>query len=48
MGVIPPDSFMVVTVLFGPMSPINYHKKVGFSWDEPIRFSKAQHRLTVG
>mmetsp|Transcript_101399 Transcript_101399/g.241823 ORF Transcript_101399/g.241823 Transcript_101399/m.241823 type:complete len:1868 (+) Transcript_101399:77-5680(+) len=28
MGVIPPDSFMVVTVFFGPMSPINYHKKV--------------------
>lgn len=28
MGIIPPDSFMVVTVLFGPMSPINYHKKV--------------------
>ena len=27
MGIIPPDSFMVVTVLFGPMSPINYHKK---------------------
>eukprot|EP00440_Ansanella_granifera_P063072 gb/GFBE01068393.1/.p1 GENE.gb/GFBE01068393.1/~~gb/GFBE01068393.1/.p1 ORF type:complete len:1946 (+),score=403.79 gb/GFBE01068393.1/:1-5838(+) len=28
MGVIPPDSFMVVTVFFGPMAPINYHKKV--------------------
>lgn len=28
MGIIPPDSFMVVTVFFGPMSPINYHKKV--------------------
>jgi len=28
VGVIPPDSFMVVTVFFGPLSPINYHKKV--------------------
>ena len=28
MGIIPPDSFMVVTVFFGPLSPINYHKQV--------------------
>lgn len=32
MGIIPPDSFMVVTVFFGPMSPINYHKKAVGSW----------------
>ena len=49
MGVIPPDSFMVVTVLFGPMSPINYHKKVGFSWDPADQiFEGSRHRLTVG
>lgn len=27
-GVIPPDSFMVVTVFFGPLAPINYCKQV--------------------
>lgn len=28
MGVIPPDSFMVVTVFFAPLANINYHKQV--------------------
>jgi len=28
MGVIPPQSFMVVTVFFGPLAPINYYKHV--------------------
>lgn len=27
-GIIPPESFMVVTVFFGPMAPVNYCKKV--------------------
>jgi hypothetical protein len=28
MGVIPPNSFMVVTISFGPLAPMNYHKQV--------------------
>lgn len=28
MGVVPPNSFMVVTLFFGPMAPNNYHKQV--------------------
>lgn len=28
VGVVPPNSFMVVTVFFGPLAPINYYKQV--------------------